>query len=148
MEGRLSSQLGPIWQVVLTEAEIVEIAKWMHEGVFRAGQALRMVAAKLLPSCSCCRNGQRLPWATELSIGRGPGTMDFLTVGLFQGYMYLLDGVDHFTKLAVAVPIRDQTAQTAVAALWKRFILIYGYPTQLHSDQGACFEGKVIEELC
>lgn len=73
--------------------------------------------------------------------------IDYLTVEESIGdYKYML--VDHFTKRAVAVPTRDQTAETAAAALCKKVILIYGCPTQLHTDQGACFEGKIIEELC
>lgn len=50
-------------------------------------------------------------------------------------------------KLALAVST-NQTAETVAAALWKRFILFYGYLTQLHSDQGAFFKGKLIDELC
>lgn len=74
--------------------------------------------------------------------------IDYLMVEeLFQGYKYFLVIVDHLTKLAVAVLTRDQTAKTAATVLWKKVILIYGCPTQLHSDQGACFKGKGIEKL-
>ena len=55
---------------------------------------------------------------------------------------------DHFTKYALAIPTRDQTAKTTAEALYNNFILHYGIPTKLHSDQGAIFESQIIKELC
>lgn len=55
--------------------------------------------------------------------------------------------VDHFTKLAVVVPTRDQTAESDAEALWKKFILIYGCTAQLHSVQGASFEGRLSQAI-
>lgn len=74
--------------------------------------------------------------------------IDYLTVEeSIWGYNILLIIVDHFTKFAVAVPTQDRMAETAALAVWKNFILAYSCPAHVHPDQGACFEGKVIE-LC
>jgi len=32
--------------------------------------------------------------------------------------------------------------------LWENFIIHYGFPEKIHSDQGADFESKIIKELC
>lgn len=55
---------------------------------------------------------------------------------------------DHFTKYAVALPTRDQKATTVAKNLWENFLVHYGFPERLHSDQGRDFESHVIRELC
>lgn len=55
---------------------------------------------------------------------------------------------DFFTKYAVAVPTCNQKSRTVAKALWENFIVHYGIPEKLHSDQGADFESKTIKELC
>ncbi|XP_073690458.1 uncharacterized protein [Garra rufa] len=55
---------------------------------------------------------------------------------------------DHFTRYAVAIPTRNQKAQTVAKCLWDNFLVHYGFPEKLLSDQGPDFESKLIKELC
>ena len=75
--------------------------------------------------------------------------MDFLTLETSKGgFSNILVITDHFTKYALAIPTKNQTAKTTAEALYNNFILNYGIPTKLHSDQGSNFESEIIKELC
>ena len=55
---------------------------------------------------------------------------------------------DHYTKYAVAIPTKDQKATTVAKSLWEQFLVHYGFPEHLLSDQGRDFESQLIRELC
>nr|XP_008283279.1 PREDICTED: uncharacterized protein LOC103359624 [Stegastes partitus] len=75
--------------------------------------------------------------------------MDFLTLEPdSRNIKDILVITDHFTKYAVAIPTSNQKAQTVARCLWDHFIVHYGIPERLHSDQGPDFESKTIKELC
>ncbi|RXN03980.1 Retrovirus-related Pol polyprotein from transposon 412 [Labeo rohita] len=54
---------------------------------------------------------------------------------------------DHFTKFAFALPTPNQKSKTVARCLWDQFIVHYGIPERLHSDQGPDFEAKLIKDL-
>uniref|UniRef100_A0A1A8F2I7 Gypsy retrotransposon integrase-like protein 1 n=2 Tax=Nothobranchius korthausae TaxID=1143690 RepID=A0A1A8F2I7_9TELE len=75
--------------------------------------------------------------------------MDFLSIEPDRcGKKDVLVLTDHFTKYAIAVPTCNQKAPTVAKALWDNFIVHYGIPERLHSDQGPDFESCLIQELC
>jgi hypothetical protein len=73
----------------------------------------------------------------------------FLRIHLPQWEIHSVTSLDipgH--RYAQAIPTRNQTARTTAEFLFNKHIVHYGIPERLHSDQGANFESKVIEELC
>ncbi|KAL7866054.1 hypothetical protein SRHO_G00113010 [Serrasalmus rhombeus] len=53
-----------------------------------------------------------------------------------------------FFKFAVAIPTPNQKARTVAKCLWENFMVYYGIPEKLHSDQRPDFESRTIRELC
>jgi transposase InsO family protein len=75
--------------------------------------------------------------------------MDYLSLERSKGgYENILVITDHFTRYAIAIPTRTQTAKTTAEAFFYNFIVHYGLSKRIHSDQGANFESKIIKELC
>ena len=55
---------------------------------------------------------------------------------------------DHFTRYALAVVTKDQTAKMVVKVFYECFIAVFGAPAKLLSDRGAIFTSALVEELC
>ena len=55
---------------------------------------------------------------------------------------------DHFTRYALVVVMKDQTAKTVVKVLYKCFIAVFGVPAKLLSDRGVNSTSALVEELC
>jgi len=75
--------------------------------------------------------------------------LDFLTIEPCKGgFENILVITDHFSRYAQAFPTRNQTAVTTAKVLYENFVVHYGLPLKIHSDQGRNFESSVIQHLC
>jgi transposase InsO family protein len=54
---------------------------------------------------------------------------------------------DIFSKFAQVAGTRNQKAATVAKMLVKHWFFIYGVPHRIHSDQGKCFDAKIVREL-
>ena len=75
-------------------------------------------------------------------------SIDFLTIDANGQKQNVLVILDHFTKFAVAVCTKDQTARTIARTLWHEFFMIYGFPKRILTDQGRDFESKLMKNIC
>lgn len=55
---------------------------------------------------------------------------------------------DVFTKFTLAVPTRDQRAETVAQVLVNEWFYKFGVPGRLQSDKGCDFESFLIQQLC
>ena len=64
-----------------------------------------------------------------------------------SGYNQILVIIDHFTKLAEAVPCQTASAEETCDHLITHWISRYGCPMTFQSDNGKAFVGDLIKEL-
>ena len=55
---------------------------------------------------------------------------------------------DHFTRYTQAYVTRTHIAQSMVKTLWDKFIVHYGLPEKILTDQGCNFESQLVADLC
>ena len=65
-----------------------------------------------------------------------------------SGNVYILTILDVFTKWAEALPLRNKESTTVARVLFDTFLVRFGAPLQILSDQGREFENGVLHELC
>ncbi|KAK3109186.1 hypothetical protein FSP39_024820 [Pinctada imbricata] len=105
--------------------------------------------------CERCAIAKTPPPKVHTSMGHLSATepleliaVDFTVLERAQGLENVLVITDVFTKWTIAVPTRDQTAQTVAKVLVKELFYKFGICKRLHSDQGKCFEAEIIQQLC
>ena len=75
--------------------------------------------------------------------------MDYLSLERSKGgFENVLVITDHFSRYALAFPTKNQTARIIARVLFDQFIVHYGFPPRIHSDQDQNFESKLKQELC
>ena len=75
--------------------------------------------------------------------------LDYLQIEPSEGNIEnVLIVTDHFTSYAQAHPSKSQTALATAKLLRNNFIVHYGFPTKIISDQGCNFESRLIANLC
>ncbi len=64
------------------------------------------------------------------------------------GNVYLLVMVNFFTKWAEAAPLPNQEARTVAEAVFTHWVVRYGTPDTIRTDQGSKFESRLVYEMC
>lgn len=65
-----------------------------------------------------------------------------------SGAKFILVFTDYFTKYVVTVPLNGMTAEEVALAFVQHWILRFGAPDSLHTDQGANFCSELMKETC
>lgn len=65
-----------------------------------------------------------------------------------DGYKFLLMVYDGFSRFAVAIPLKRETADHVVRELMTHYVARYGMPSHIHSDNGRNVDSSLIRHLC
>ncbi|KRY49842.1 Retrovirus-related Pol polyprotein from transposon [Trichinella britovi] len=65
-----------------------------------------------------------------------------------SGNQYVLVLTDYFTKWAATFSLTNMETCTVAKVLVEKYIVYFGAPDYLHSDQGRSFEASVVMEIC
>ena len=164
---------GTVSQKLVVPHELrVEIVKMAHDGTIgghwgRAKTAKRVKSccfwpsieryvAEFIATCAICsRNKHHLKNRAELmsyqsGVPNERVHLDFL--GPFtpshRGNKYILSMVDQFTKWIEICALPEQTAVTTAKAFFDGWIVRFGVPLQIHTDQGSNFTSGMFTDLC
>ena len=76
--------------------------------------------------------------------------LDFLSIGkeASDKNVNILVITDHYTRYAQAFITPKQTAPYIAKTFWENFLVHYGWPDKIITDQGKNFESQLIKELC
>ena len=76
--------------------------------------------------------------------------LDFLTVGKegFDKNVNILVITDHFTQYSQAFIMSKQSTPCVAKTLWENFLVHYGWPEKIITNQGKSFENQLVKELC
>jgi hypothetical protein len=65
-----------------------------------------------------------------------------------RNYKYILSVVDHFTKWAEAIPLKDMKATTVAREFVKEWVCRHGVPYRILTDQGTNFQSRIFRAVC
>ena len=85
-----------------------------------------------------------LPYHQTLPVGYGD-LVEYKS--LSEVHRFILSVIDHLTRFAILIPIKNKEATTVVRNLVARVFSVFGVPEILHSDQGKEFDNQVVTEL-
>ena len=65
-----------------------------------------------------------------------------------KGNKYIMVMVDQFSKWMEIQPLAEISAETTARAAIDNFFSRFGYPLQIHTDQGKNFDGNLFQQMC
>ena len=65
-----------------------------------------------------------------------------------KGNKYIMVMVDQFSKWVEIQPLAEISAETTARAVFDNFFSRFGYPLQIHTDQGKNFDGNLFQQMC
>ncbi|XP_063438199.1 uncharacterized protein LOC134719148 [Mytilus trossulus] len=156
-------------QLILPASQIKTVLNYLHNNMGHQGRdrttslvkdryfwsGMHKDIEEWIQRCPRCLKRKRLPndkaplKSIKTSQPQEIVCMDFLTLETSKGgYHHVLVITDHFTRYAQAIPTKNMSAKTTAEAFFNNYVIHYGLPQRIHSDQGGNFESRLLKELC
>ena len=160
------------WQVVLPQKMRTDFLTVIHGGMTGGHLARRRTAASIqsraywptwstdldtfLKKCEPCARYHRGAVPRKAMLCTPPVGEPWIRVSVditgphprsSRSNQYILTLVDHFSKWAEAIPLRNHTAPLVARALVTHVFSKFGAPLQLLTDRGSEFESQLFQEL-
>jgi transposase InsO family protein len=165
---KVAVQDEPRMQLVLPTSKVATVMKYVHDDMGHPGQdrttsllrdrffwyGMTRDVEDWVATCDRCLHRKSATTRAPLINIKSTQPleivcMDFLTLETSKGgFQYILVITDHFTRFAVAIPAKNMTAHTTAELFFRQFIVPFGFPRRIHTDQGPNFESRLIRELC
>ena len=122
----------------------------MHDQFSRQINQVKEHVGKCCPYLAFKAKQPKAPFESNMAIhSLGLVHLDFLCLEPGKGLEEnVLEVTNHFTRYAQAYVTRTKTAQTTAKTLWDKFIIHYGLPEKILSDQGRNFVSQLVADLC
>ena len=65
-----------------------------------------------------------------------------------RGHKYVLMVIDQFTRFLEMIPLKTQEADVMARAFFEGYVVRFGVPFIVHTDQGRNFEGEMLQVFC
>ena len=164
-----------IWQAVVPVSMQNEIMYQLHDSPLSGGHFavektmsrnkqrfwwpwLRSSVEKYIAKCTRCAAKSTAGKSRKASLqtieAKAPlsivaaGSLGPVTLAKKSQARYILVISDLYTKNAVAVPLKDMTFKTVATSSVEEWILRFGAPDTLHTDEGTNFNSEVMKDLC
>ena len=160
----------PNQRILVPKSMVTSIIRYFHEGPLSAHDSFQRTYAKIaqqyfwlfmkrdislyIAACDVCIKFRRLAREPRgslhpIHVGFRNEIVALDCVGggnslptTARGNRYFLTMIDLFTKYCVVIPMIDHSAGSVVDAFHSHWVLVFGSPYRVHTDQGLEFEGE------
>ena len=166
VNGILTKSGRPIIPVSMRDYLITEYHRMGHFGVEKLYNLLQQrfywpnmyrTVANYLSDCDICNQCKadvNPPMAPLIPIFVPLAPLELVCIDIAhlpetkRGFKYILLIGDVFSKCIEAVPMKNQLAETICDAMYRNWIMRFGCPYYILSDQGSNVDGETVRALC
>ena len=115
---------------------------------------MRKTVEEVIQTCERCQRRKAKPDKTQLHHLKEANypfqciSMDYLAIDVRRDEKYkLLTIVDNYTRFGFICRVRSEKAALLAKVLYEEVFTRFGFPEEIHTDQGRSFTSSVVKDL-